>query len=640
MVALVALALLSWGCGPGDADVDRWKQQGDVDRLAQVLAERSHEVGLRVRAALALITMEPIRGRNIGLHAMFDTLAELPEEQLRRVLSQLSRELIRGLRQPPPARAADPSFRFKDAIYLILTHDELANALAADGKQNLEEAAVEWAMADFDRRLENESQEYGLEVLLRLIGPDAAAGLPQLMTSDAKNLIKMAELVAKLGDGPTKEEASKKLVAIAEHISSEQWRKDKEPELAEANHRGGWEPTKEQFNKQMILFQLENLGRAFAAMKRVGGGAATEYCFEVAGNGKRSVKKRQMALAALEGNIKRDSSAHIDKLLAIASNEDTADEALDQAFLRVRELPRDKVSNRLYDLFETERWKVRWAAATTVLQMSQVQHLGEFLDRLGTHGTTNFALPEAITYGARIGELRGGDVRSAITGHLEEGPVQARLSAISYYYAFGTEDDLRHLERFEDDTEAVPSCPHEADCRWECQGEAGGTAAGGAMVPIRTVGAFVKHCVIPQVKRNKPQPFSTRVGPPVPSDLVLMGLDSRPMFADEDKGSVIVGEATTSQGTVANASAVVARMHERFRHCYQQGLSQNAYLEGSVVLTIKVGPNGGVTGVGGGARSDLAPIMACLKAVVESAWFAPPEGGTWAIISVPISFER
>jgi hypothetical protein len=105
------------------------------------------------------------------------------------------------------------------------------------------------------------------------------------------------------------------------------------------------------------------------------------------------------------------------------------------------------------------------------------------------------------------------------------------------------------------------------------------------------------------------------------------------------KGSVSVGGAGVSGGAVANATAVVARMRARFRNCYEQGLNSNPEMQGSVTLTAKVGPNGEVQSVGGGGGGSLGPIVGCLKAVVSSGAFAPPEGGG-AIITIPISFVR
>jgi hypothetical protein len=104
-------------------------------------------------------------------------------------------------------------------------------------------------------------------------------------------------------------------------------------------------------------------------------------------------------------------------------------------------------------------------------------------------------------------------------------------------------------------------------------------------------------------------------------------------------GSAMVGGAGVAGGNVANASSVVARMRGRFRRCYQQGLNQNPEMQGSATLTAKIGPNGEVLGVGGGATGSLGPIVPCLKAVVRSGNFAPPEGGS-AVVSIPITFVK
>jgi uncharacterized membrane protein YgcG len=103
-------------------------------------------------------------------------------------------------------------------------------------------------------------------------------------------------------------------------------------------------------------------------------------------------------------------------------------------------------------------------------------------------------------------------------------------------------------------------------------------------------------------------------------------------------GDASVGGAGVAGGAVANASAVVARMKGRFRACYQSGLNSNPDMAGSVVLVAKIGPNGEVQGVSGGGGS-LGPIIGCLKSVVQSGGFSPPDGGS-AVISIPITFVK
>lgn len=102
-------------------------------------------------------------------------------------------------------------------------------------------------------------------------------------------------------------------------------------------------------------------------------------------------------------------------------------------------------------------------------------------------------------------------------------------------------------------------------------------------------------------------------------------------------GNVSVGGAGVAGGAVSNASSVVARMKGRFRACYNSGLQSNPELQGSVMLVAKIGPNGGVQGVGGGGGA-LGPIVGCLKGVVASGGFSPPDNGVGATVSIPITF--
>lgn len=104
------------------------------------------------------------------------------------------------------------------------------------------------------------------------------------------------------------------------------------------------------------------------------------------------------------------------------------------------------------------------------------------------------------------------------------------------------------------------------------------------------------------------------------------------------KGDAVVGGAGVAGGSVANASSVVARMKGRFRACYQAGLNSNPELQGSVTLVAKIGPNGEVQSVSGGG-GGLGAIVGCLKGVVASGGFSPPEGGS-AVVTIPITFVK
>lgn len=105
-----------------------------------------------------------------------------------------------------------------------------------------------------------------------------------------------------------------------------------------------------------------------------------------------------------------------------------------------------------------------------------------------------------------------------------------------------------------------------------------------------------------------------------------------------------VGNASVSSsvavGSVSNAASVVARMRAGFRRCYQRGLDSNPDISGRISLTIRVGPGGEVSSVGGSPSGNIpASVVSCVKGRAQAAQFAPPDGGS-AVINVPVSFVK
>ena len=519
-VGLVAIGLVAstLGCAVTEDDLRRWETtQEGPRRLRAVVLNQKYSYAMRVQAALSLIRMKPRKGQRIGIKELVEsTLAKLDPEVRGRIVADLVPLMIQELkRDAPPAQAGqqappDPSFPFKDAAYMMLTFERTSQGgttIIADPllRREIETALTDWAMADFERRLNDRSQAYGMEQLLRYIGPSSVVGIPKLMTKSARSLTTMADLVAKLGDDAAKEEAGKRLVEVAEYMASEQWRAEKKPELEEANRRSQMDPTAKQFEAQLVAYQDESLLRVFGSMKQVGGHSVVDHCLRFAADKAQAEKRRNAALAALEGRIPRDDPAIIERVLAIASS-DAPDIVMDQVFRRIRELPRDKVVDKVYELFRTEKWKVRRAAGATLLQMSTVKHIDEFLRHLSEKATKNFSLGETMTYGAYLGELKEGNVREAIRPHMGRGSVQARLTAIGYYFTYGTKDDLPALKPFEDDTLKIPKCEESAQCGWECEVAKDNDPKTRENKEIKTVGDFTKYCVEPQMLQNQAKP--------------------------------------------------------------------------------------------------------------------------------------
>src|SRR6185369_14856577 len=229
------------GCRVNEDDVHRWEATAHgPDKLKAVLQHDKYDNALRVEAAVSLIRMKPRAGRRVGIGIMVDTLAQIAPETRQIIVASLVPEIIKELKKPPPVAQAgqpsppDGSFPYKDAAYAMLTLDRTVIVADEGLKQSLKTTLVEWAMADFEHRMENRTQAYGMEQLLRYIGSTAVVGLPKLMTRDARRLDQMAGLVAELGDAKTKEAASTALVAIGKYVTSEEWLKVKKPELEAA----------------------------------------------------------------------------------------------------------------------------------------------------------------------------------------------------------------------------------------------------------------------------------------------------------------------------------------------------------------------------------------------------------------------
>jgi len=525
--ALIICSLTALGCAVEQAHLDRWqKTEEGPRRLSAVVLFEKYPLALRVRAAQSLIEMKPRKGQRVGLDRLVHgTLVCDPtfvtaggsEEPCRRVqlaaetraqiLQQLVPIIITELGKPVPKATQggqatpDPSFKYKDAAYMMMTYDKQEIITNQALKKQLKVALTKCAMADFERKLNDRSQAYGMEQLLRLIGSESVAGLPALMTKENRNLGKIASLVAKLGTKTAKDAAGRKLVTIMKYVSSAKWRKDKEPGLKEANRKAKIEPTKKQLEAQMADYQKEAGERVFVSMKKVGGSAVVKYCLGLASDEKQSTKRRRQSLAAIEGHIDNKSKSQIDTLLSIAKS-DAPNLVLDQAFRRIRELPREKTAPQLYDLFKTKKWKLRRAAAATILAMSTAKHVDEFIAKLSRLARKNFNLPEVLTYGALLGGLKDGDAKKALLKHTDTGNVRARLTALSYYFEYGTKKDLKALAAFERAGQRIPKCDDDGECDWSC---VVGSGKKRVTKEVKTLGDFVKYCIVPKAASNVPE---------------------------------------------------------------------------------------------------------------------------------------
>ena len=83
----------------------------------------------------------------------------------------------------------------------------------------------------------------------------------------------------------------------------------------------------------------------------------------------------------------------------------------------------------------------------------------------------------------------------------------------------------------------------------------------------------------------------------------------------------------------------MAGMRAGFRNCYNRELAQNPDAQGSIRLSITVGPGGEVQNVQASASGNLGSAVTCVRSRAQAAQFDPPKGGS-AVIQVPVTFVK
>jgi hypothetical protein len=500
------------GCRTTESDVHRWGEtQNGPKRLEAVMLHDKYNDQLRVEAALTLVRMRPRNGKRVGIEGGDDpeqrgllaVLATMDKEARSRLIGLMVPSLEAGMKRPPADRAtrrADESYPFKDAAYALLTYEKGSLVSNEEDRRQLQDSIAEWAAVDFAGRMEEAAQIYSMDQVLRYLGARGVSRLPELMIPGGNKLDRISEFIAELGDPPTKLLASEKLVAVATYITSAKWLADREPILRKANQESKLVPDDKQFKKQLEEYQDEELTRLFSSMKKLGGRPIVNYLLTFVSNASNNDKRRTAAVAALEGNIDKSDAKQIDTLFAMASADATPDGVRDLVLRRLSEMPKKLVLARLFGLFNSPNWRIRFGPADLALRMSETPEVPEFMAKLGV--VKNMSMAEPLTYGGTLNDVKGTDTPRAIAAkYMGLGnPVPARLTALSWYFRFGAATDLGEMKRFQDDKAKVPECAKNAkDCEWKCD-----VAANGKTEPkdVTTVGEFVRYCVIPEIERR------------------------------------------------------------------------------------------------------------------------------------------
>lgn len=501
-------ALGTTGCRVNNDDLHRWENtQRGPEKLRAVLLHDKYEMPLRIESALSLVRMKPRSGRYVGIDILVDTLAEVPADQREKILNGVIPVLVEQLKKDPPVAQAgqpappDPSYAYKDAGYAILIYEK--QVLLADQalRDNLRSAIIDWAMRDFDRRLENRNQKYGMEQVLRFLGPDGVVGLPDKVTKESRNLDKIANLIDEIANPPTKEAAGAKYVEIAKYIMSPEWLTAAQEKVKAANLISKLTPDEKQFQQQVESYQDEELQRVLGNLRKVGGRAAVDFGLTLGADAKAKEDRRAWALASLELRLDANNADDVKRIFAIATS-DAPPKVLDMAFGRISEMPRKIAIERLYETMKSDKWKVRRQAGVIAIRMSEMKDVDEFMSKLPEKEAKGFAREEARAYGAYIGSMKNGDPRKALEKYLApETPIAQRAVAFSFYRTDGKESDLAKLTPFEDDKVAMPVCEGDDECKWTCDVPKDPAKPDVTEVQdAKTFGFFVKNCVTPTIK--------------------------------------------------------------------------------------------------------------------------------------------
>ena len=96
---------------------------------------------------------------------------------------------------------------------------------------------------------------------------------------------------------------------------------------------------------------------------------------QYSGDGGKPGERRKLALAALEGNLDKNNKDELDRIFAIAKNNDSPDAVRDGAFRRMGEFPKEWFVPKLYTLGDPPKWKVRWVAFELTLSTMNLKQV-------------------------------------------------------------------------------------------------------------------------------------------------------------------------------------------------------------------------------------------------------------------------
>jgi hypothetical protein len=357
-------------------------------------------------------------------------------------------------------------------------------------------ALTQWVQASFEARVDNSSQQFGVEQIMRFLGAPSVKTLPATITEASTKNDKASQLVADIGDDDTKKRASEALVAMAKLIDSPSWMDKQRALVNEANAKTHANPSPQQVADQLKQYQEQELEKVFTNMRRVGGRPVVEYCLAYAKDRGKSEKMRTDALAAIENRIDKSVASDFQSIFDIIRDGQNPDAVRGVAMARLGELPKEMIAAKLYTLFDDKKWQVRLDAAKLVLRTITTREVPDFMRHLPRDAkVAKMGLSEPIAYGALIMGMdpKGGPKpRDVLNQFLSSADLGAKLTAAGSYYNV-KKGEASAVTGLEADKTPLFKCAPEDNCGWEC------TVAKEQKTPT-TVGEFVKWCIEPSLQ--------------------------------------------------------------------------------------------------------------------------------------------
>ena len=380
-----------------ESDAHRWETtENGPEKLYAIVAHDKYSWPLREEAALSLIRMRPRNGKRIGLEYAilgYDTpegkgpgaLAVLGDDARRRIVDGIAPKLIEQMQQPPPPPPAegavvqpDPSIPYKDGAFALLSHEPpLASNEAT--KASLIAALTQWVQTDFEDRIDNSNQQFGVEQIMRFLGAPSVKTLPSYINETSTKVDRACSLVADIGDDDTKRRASDALVTVGKHIASTDWVEKQRALVVEANQKAKISATPQQVSDQLKQYQDQELEKVFTNMKRVGGRPAVDYCLALrARQGQQREEPDQRARGHREPRRQERARRREHHPRHPRPTTRTRTRSARSRWPAWASCPKDMILPKLYALFD-KKWQVRLDAARMILKTITTKDVPDFM---------------------------------------------------------------------------------------------------------------------------------------------------------------------------------------------------------------------------------------------------------------------